>query len=158
MKGYKGMNKDMTCRGMQFEVGKTYRVDGKIKLCSNGLHFCENLSDCFHYYNIDNSRYFEVHTQSPVISDGGKSVTAELTIVKELSNIDVWRCFYSYGNGDGCGYNYGDGCGYNYSDGCGGYGDGYGYGGYNYSDGCGYDYDYSDGYGYGNVQKILQFI
>lgn len=33
VKGYKGMNKDMTCRGMQFEIGKTYSVDGDIELC-----------------------------------------------------------------------------------------------------------------------------
>ena len=32
MKGYKGMESDMTCRGMQFEVGKTYHVGGKIEV------------------------------------------------------------------------------------------------------------------------------
>ena len=35
MKGYKGMDANMQCRGMQFEIGKTYKVDGEIKLCEN---------------------------------------------------------------------------------------------------------------------------
>ena len=173
MKGYKGMTKNMTCRGMQFEVGKTYHVDGKIELCSNGLHFCKKLRDCFNYYSIDSSRYFEVCAKSPVTSSGDKSVTAELTIVKELSDIDVYRCFYGYGYGDGYGYGYGDGYGngdgygggygYGYGDGNGdGYGGGYGNGyGYGYGNDYGNGYGDGNGYGYGNgknVQKILQFI
>ena len=136
MRGYKGMTKDMTCRGMKFEVGKSYHVDGKIELCNNGLHFCQNLRDVFDFYERkDGNRYFEVETEKPVASDGKKSVTADLTILRELSEAEVNRCIYGYG----CGY--GDGYGYGYGD-----GDGYGYG-------CG------DGYGYGdgNIQKILAF-
>ena len=36
MHGYKGMTKDMKCRGMQFEIGKKYCVNGDIELCKNG--------------------------------------------------------------------------------------------------------------------------
>ena len=50
MKGYKGMNADMTCRGMRYEVGKSYHVDGNITVCERGLHFCERLTDVFDYY------------------------------------------------------------------------------------------------------------
>ena len=34
---YKGMNSDMTCKGFQYEIGKTYKTD-KAKLCNYGFH------------------------------------------------------------------------------------------------------------------------
>ena len=37
---YKGMNSKMQCRGMQYEVGKEFSVDGDIECCGNGLHAC----------------------------------------------------------------------------------------------------------------------
>lgn len=33
VKGYKGFNKDMTCRGFQYEIGKEYEHKGSIELC-----------------------------------------------------------------------------------------------------------------------------
>lgn len=38
MKTFKGFDKDLRCRGFQYEVGKTYKCNGKIELCSNGFH------------------------------------------------------------------------------------------------------------------------
>ena len=38
MKGYKGFDKDLSCRGFQYEIGKTYECEGKITLCENGFH------------------------------------------------------------------------------------------------------------------------
>ena len=87
----------MKCRGMQYEIGKTYRVQGEIKLCKNGLHFCTNLCDVFAFYSKDNgNRFFEIETDT-AISDGKKSVTSEITIVRELSKLDINRCYYGDG-------------------------------------------------------------
>lgn len=47
---YKGMDSKMQCRGMQYEVGKEFSVDGDIECCGNGLHACERPLDVFGYY------------------------------------------------------------------------------------------------------------
>ena len=151
MKGYKGTDKDMRCRGMQYEIGKTFYADGKIEVCDNGLHFCIRLTDVFDYYVHGNgNRFFEVEADGIIDSDGKKSAASELKIIRELTDIEINRTVY--GNGYGYGYGYGDGSGYGY---------GYGYG---YGDGNGYGNGYGDGYGdgsgdgYGNIQKVLMYI
>ena len=59
MKAYKGFNKDMTCRGFQFEEGKTYE-EKEAKLCHSGFHACEYPLDVFGYYDPANSVFHEV--------------------------------------------------------------------------------------------------
>ena len=49
IKGYKGFNPDLTCRGFQYEVGKEYE-EKNAKSCNSGFHFCENPFDVFGYY------------------------------------------------------------------------------------------------------------
>ena len=50
-KAYKGFYPDMTCRGFQYEEGKTYEFDGEPILCHCGFHACLNLADVFSYYD-----------------------------------------------------------------------------------------------------------
>ena len=59
MKAYKGFNKDMTCRGFQFEEGKEYHEENA-SLCNSGFHACENPLDCYNYYGVANSVFHEV--------------------------------------------------------------------------------------------------
>ena len=50
IKGFKGFDKDLKCRGYQYEVGQYFQEEGKIEACSKGFHFCENPFDVFSYY------------------------------------------------------------------------------------------------------------
>ena len=50
IKGYKGFNPDMTCRGLKYEEGKDYEEEGEIGACKNGFHFCLHPLDVFGYY------------------------------------------------------------------------------------------------------------
>lgn len=50
IKGFKGFDKDLKCRGYQYEVGQDFQEEGKIEVCSKGFHFCENPFDVFSYY------------------------------------------------------------------------------------------------------------
>lgn len=132
MRGYKGMNADMTCRGFKFEVGKEYTVRGNIKLCKNGFHFCERLKDVFWYYAPEKaSRYFVVETAGKVLIEGSKAVAKTLRIVREVVPQEVWRAYYDAGFGNGSDkipsvIVNGGGCGYGNT-----YGQGYGGGCYN---------------------------
>ena len=62
MKAYKAFNRDMTCRGFQYEEGETYELpeDQKAVLCENGFHACERAVDVLSYYNAGNAVVHEV--------------------------------------------------------------------------------------------------
>ena len=84
---YKAMNADMTCRGKQYEVGKTYHED-KADCCNAGMHACENPLDVLHYYPLKCSpRFFEVECGGEVDKSGDDSKLActELTVKGEVN-------------------------------------------------------------------------
>ena len=58
-KFYKGFNEDLTCRGFQYEDGKTYE-ENRADLCHCGFHACEDPLDCFRYYEPTSSQFREV--------------------------------------------------------------------------------------------------
>ena len=63
MKAYKGFDENMSCRGFQFEEGKTYHEE-KAKLCGSGFHACESPLDVFNYYRPgEKSIYREVELE-----------------------------------------------------------------------------------------------
>ena len=88
MKVYKATDKDMKCRGFQYELGKTAEVEGDIELCENGLHACEMPLDVLGYYAPgDGSRYFEAELEdasSEKRSDDTKRVGKKLTLSAEI--------------------------------------------------------------------------
>jgi len=62
MKAFKGFNKDLTCRGFQYEEGKTYE-EQEAKLCKSGFHACENPVTCLQHYNPATSVYHQVELE-----------------------------------------------------------------------------------------------
>ena len=85
LKGYKVFNPDWTCRDFKYEVGKTYEQQGNLRVCGNGFHFCMKASDCFNYYKFDsNNKVAEIIAHGEVASDGDKSCTNKIEIVREI--------------------------------------------------------------------------
>jgi hypothetical protein len=84
---YKGFNTDLTCRGYQFEFGKTYEHEGTVKACSSGFHSCESPMDVFGYYAPATSRYAEVEVAGKISrhSDDSKIASATITLKAELT-------------------------------------------------------------------------
>ena len=63
MKAYKGFDRNMRCRGFQFEEGKTYEED-KAKPCKTGFHACTNPLDVWRYYSpADGCEYHAVELE-----------------------------------------------------------------------------------------------
>lgn len=86
MRGYKILDKNFCCRGLQYRVGETQTHKGPIEPCQSGLHFCARALDCLSYYGYTpENRYAEVHAVGQIITKEDKSVTDELEIVREIS-------------------------------------------------------------------------
>lgn len=90
---YKGFNKDMTCRGFHYEVGKTYSLpDGEhVKLCEKGFHACENPLDVFRYYAPGESVFCEVEQSGERERGESKQVSSVITIKRSLSIDELCR-------------------------------------------------------------------
>ena len=91
IKSYKGFDKDMKCRGFQYEVGKEYEMDGEIKCCNRGFHACKSPIEVWHYYDMLNSRFAEVE-QSGKIDEEEKSTkvcSSHIKIKAELKLADI---------------------------------------------------------------------
>lgn len=93
MKYYKAMNKDFSCRGFQYEIGKTYELpkDEKLELCKNGFHFCDILNDCFNYYDRNDCIICEVEPLGKIVRSDtyNKMATDKIKIVRKLSNKEI---------------------------------------------------------------------
>ena len=90
MKAYKGFNKDMTCKGFQFEEGKAHHEDTAV-LCICGFHACLDPLDCFEYYNPCDSVYHEVEIDnvSGQRENDTKVVAKDIKIGSRLSIKDI---------------------------------------------------------------------
>jgi type V secretory pathway adhesin AidA len=76
IKGYKGFDKNLQCRGFQYKVGKTFEEKGTIKACESGFHFCENPFNVFNYYSPSDSRYCNVEGDGKIDTDNSDSKVA----------------------------------------------------------------------------------
>ena len=94
---YKGMDRDMKCRGFQYEAGKEYETD-RAEACECGFHACEYPLDVFNYYAPANSRYFEVEQSGQLSrSDGDSKVAStKIKIGAELSIAGLVKAAIEY--------------------------------------------------------------
>ena len=85
MKAYKGFNRELRCKGFQYEVGKEYE-EPEAELCKCGFHACENPLDVFCYYPPASSRYCEVEMDEvdPRIGDDSKRCSKKIRIGVEI--------------------------------------------------------------------------
>ena len=86
VRGYKAFNKDWTCRGKQYEVGKMFEEDVKLEVGAKGMHFCKRLCDCFNYYAYDESvtKVAEVLAVGDCLGQDDLTVTNKLVILRGL--------------------------------------------------------------------------
>ena len=97
MKAYKVFNPDFTCRGFQYEVGKTYELRNSAgvleepSLCEKGFHACAKVSDCFNYYSFDPSNKVALVELSGTVLgiDTDKQCSNIITVVEEVSWNDM---------------------------------------------------------------------
>ena len=98
----KGFDKDLRCRGMQFEVGKEYSTgvaDANISLCTNTVfHFCDSLKKVHTYYSVipeENNRFCEIEVLGALVSDDTKCGSNRIRIVREIlgDELNIMRGF-----------------------------------------------------------------
>ena len=109
MKGYKAFLSDMTTKhgdNTVYEVGKTYTVEGEVKICENGYHFCKKCVDVYDYYSKP-CRICEVNVTGAVQTQGNKSVGRKLKILRELTADEI-SSLYNSGNRNSGYYNSGN--------------------------------------------------
>ena len=76
IKGYKGYDKNLQCRGKQYEIGKEYTEPSAVA-CESGIHFCENPFDVWNYYPLqDGNRFTEVEGSGKLSTHGDDSKVA----------------------------------------------------------------------------------
>lgn len=109
---FKGFDKDLKCRDFQYEVGKTYSMPEKPKVCERGYHCCTALSEVFLYYPLwtwatkESNGYLYLNSETRFPSENryclvevcgdvdfgnsSKIATNRIKIIKELSLEDVY--------------------------------------------------------------------
>ncbi len=87
--GYKGFDKDLRCRGYQFEIGKVHELPYKetITPCTgDGFHYCNSLTDVYSYYQANgHNRFCKIEIIGNFKDEGNKSSSNSIRIIEELT-------------------------------------------------------------------------
>lgn len=95
--GFKVFRPDWTCdptgyNPKQYTCPGKFEEEGELDVCGHGMHFCQTAADCFNYYDFDsNNKVAEVIAYGDVRTDGDKSCTDKLEIVREIPWDEVLR-------------------------------------------------------------------
>ena len=91
----KGMDKNMQCRGFQFEVGKEYKKDNNgrpLELCSDTVfHYCNSLRDVNGFYDVasGDNRFFEIKVLGEEVTDNTKCGSDHIKILREITGEEL---------------------------------------------------------------------
>lgn len=97
IKAYKAFDKDLSCRGFKYEVGKEYEETGYIKACEKGFHACPYPLDVFSYYAPAGSRFCEVEQSGKIDdSESDKVCSSKIRIGAELDIRGLVKAAVSY--------------------------------------------------------------
>ena len=94
--GFKVFRHDWTCspngNTKQYTCPGKFEEEGELDVYGHGMHFCQTAADCFHYYSFNSeNKVAEVIAYGEVRTDGDKSCTDKLEIVREISWDEVLR-------------------------------------------------------------------
>ncbi len=120
----KGFDENLCCRGMQFEIGKTYDTgakDDEIELCSNTVfHYCDSIRKVHAFYScnpIKKNRFCEIEVLGSEVSDNKKCGSNKIRLVREIEGeelkillgmVDGNSGLFNSGNENSGNYNSGD--------------------------------------------------
>ena len=92
MKGYKGFEKGLVCRGKQYAENAVFEED-KAAICSSGMHFCELPHQVFEHYSPGaNHEFAEVEALDEVFTDDNKKYcTKKIKIGTKISAFDICK-------------------------------------------------------------------
>ena len=91
----KGFDKDLRCRGMQFEVGNEYKIENEgkeLELCSNTVfHYCDSLQKVHEHYSCfdETNRFCEIEVLGEEVTDGQKCGSDHIRIVREITGEEL---------------------------------------------------------------------
>ena len=101
MKGYKGFNKDLTCRGKQYAENTVFEEE-TAEICKSGIHFCKNPFDVLDYYcfvneNAEINEFAEVEALDDCETDDNKKyVTKKLKIGAKIGVSGLIKAFVEH--------------------------------------------------------------
>ena len=90
MKGYKGFEKGLVCKGKQYAENTVFEEDNAV-ICSSGMHFCKNPMGVLDYYGFVNNKgefndFAEVEALDECYTDDNKKYcTKKLKVGAKLS-------------------------------------------------------------------------
>lgn len=97
VKGYKVFRPDWTCdptgrNPKRYTCPGKFEEEWELDVCGRGMHFCQVAADCFNYYRFNSeNKVAEVIAYGDVRTDGDKSCTDKLEIVREIPWDEVLR-------------------------------------------------------------------